>query len=189
MADIGKAPKGFPRRMQAARALAGFTVEELAEKLKDKGERGLGARSLRSIEAGEHGPKIQDTRQQAILEACGLPEAFATAPLMLVEPLMQGLESLPPELREQDRDDILISRAFQFLAERPDQKLAESLRELEEDIQQDRARMQQQIDEILKRLPPDEPRQDDEPIPGDYPLDPKRPQEPPDDDADTGVAS
>jgi transcriptional regulator with XRE-family HTH domain len=116
MADIGKAPEGFPRRMQAARALAGLTIEQLAAKLTD--EPGLSDRSLRNIENGSaHVPR---SRQRIVIEACGVPSAFIDADLWLLEAAYDALGEIPQGQREQTGDDVLISRALRLLAKQPD---------------------------------------------------------------------
>jgi len=122
MADIGKAPEGFPRRMQAARALAGVTIEDLAERLAD--EPGLGDRSLRNIENGSAG--VQRSRQRVILEACGVPSVFIDADLWVLEAVYDGLAAIPQEQREAEGDEVLVTRALRLLAEQParDERIA-----------------------------------------------------------------
>jgi transcriptional regulator with XRE-family HTH domain len=115
MADIGKAPEGFPRRMQAARALAGLTIEQLAARLTD--EPGLSDRSLRNIENGSaHVPR---SRQRIVIEACGVPSAFIDADLWLLEAAYDALGEIPPEERERHGDDVLLARALRQLAGEP----------------------------------------------------------------------
>jgi transcriptional regulator with XRE-family HTH domain len=112
MAEIGQAPEGFPRKMQAARALAGLTIDKLAERIN---ERGLSARSLRDIESGET-KDVQRSRQVAIIEACGLPAAFLTADLMVLDALEHAIDNLPAHIRTDGDKTALILRAFKMLA-------------------------------------------------------------------------
>lgn len=58
-------------RLRAARALAGLSVEQLAERL---GERGLSAGTLYNIERGARG--IQRWQLNLIAEACGIHPSF-----------------------------------------------------------------------------------------------------------------
>lgn len=61
------------RRIKAARALAGLSVRELAERLDDPG---YGERTLRKIESGERPVRQLELRE--IARVCGLPYEFFT---------------------------------------------------------------------------------------------------------------
>lgn len=65
-----------PRRVRAARALAGLSVKDLAIGLD---EPGLGERTLGKIEAGER--VAQRSELQRIADVCGLPYGFFTVDL------------------------------------------------------------------------------------------------------------
>jgi transcriptional regulator with XRE-family HTH domain len=109
MADIGKAPEGFPRLMQAARALAGLTIDQLAEKMSD--EDGLSARSLRDIENGTRS-HLAPSKRRAILEACDLPPALLEADLWWLQDLADAVDRLSDDhIREQSMHE-LITDAF-----------------------------------------------------------------------------
>lgn len=58
------------RRLRAGRALAGITVEQLAERLGP----GLGAKTLYNVERGER--EIRPMELREVARACGLPFAF-----------------------------------------------------------------------------------------------------------------
>lgn len=64
------------RRIKAARALAGYSVSDLAERT---AEQGLGERTLRKMESGERPARRMELDQIAV--ACGLPPAWFTADL------------------------------------------------------------------------------------------------------------
>lgn len=149
MADIGKAPEGFPRRMQAARALAGLTIEQLAGRLTD--EPGLGERSLRNIENGSG--SVPSSRRRVIIEACGVPSVFIDADLFLLEATCDALAEIPKDVRASMGDDVLIHRAVRLLSEQPDQAtLTDRIDRLEQ---------------ALRRLgPPAEDEGPESPLPG-----------------------
>lgn len=114
MADIGKAPEGFPRLMQAARALAGLTIDGLAEKVAD--EDGLSARSLRDVESGKR-LHLAPSKRRAIMDACDLPAAMLAADFWWLEDIEQGLDGLPDYLLVQRTPQELIRESFRLLAE------------------------------------------------------------------------
>jgi hypothetical protein len=63
------------RRMKAAIALAGITVEELAERID---RRGYGAKTLYNMQGEAGGRPILAQDQEVIAKACGLSPAFFT---------------------------------------------------------------------------------------------------------------
>lgn len=75
-----RSPDETRRRVKAARALAGISVETLADRI---GQPGLGERTLRSLE-GESGRPIRPMELQAIATATGLPLGFFTDDLVRV---------------------------------------------------------------------------------------------------------
>lgn len=87
------------RRVKAARALAGISVKELAQRI---GQDGLGERTLRSLE-GDAGRAWRPMELQAVAQACGLPYEFFTVDfqqLTLNGRVGQRLDALEAELRQ-----------------------------------------------------------------------------------------
>lgn len=118
MADIGKAPDGFPRVMQAARALAGLTIDELAAKLHE--EEHVSARTLRAIESGSR-KTLAPARRRAIIRACDQPEVMADLGFDIWELqfVFEEMNRLPTDLLEREAiPQQLIRMAFQALRER-----------------------------------------------------------------------
>jgi hypothetical protein len=106
-------PPSLPRRLRAARALAGLkSVQELARIIDQKG---LSARTLADMEAGKRPIQPRDCRE--IARACDLPAAFFSSDFWLLEelsehwPTKEQLDAL--DLTDRD----VINRAMQALAE------------------------------------------------------------------------
>jgi transcriptional regulator with XRE-family HTH domain len=90
-------PEEIRRRVKAARALAGISVKELAERINQEG---LGERTLRALE-GDAGRAWRPMELQAVAQACGLPYEFFTVDFSSV---------FDRELRVDDRLDELERR-------------------------------------------------------------------------------
>jgi transcriptional regulator with XRE-family HTH domain len=101
------------RRLRAARALAvptedelaarkrpvvGITVEELAARV---GQDGLGAKTIGNMERGD-GPALKPQLRE-IAEACGVPYAFFTADLVMLEEVPVTGETLRAQLDRHER--------------------------------------------------------------------------------------
>lgn len=67
-AELGPPQPEMSRRVRAARAYAGLSANELAERI------GLGLQTIKRIEAGKRNPRRYEI--WAIAEACALPRAF-----------------------------------------------------------------------------------------------------------------
>ena len=70
------------RRLKAARALAGLSVKELAERLDPKDN--LGERTLRKLESGES--VVRPIHLREIARVLGLPYAFFTEDFAVMDP-------------------------------------------------------------------------------------------------------
>ena len=133
----------LPRRLRAARALAGYsTVEALARALD---EPGLGARTLRAIEQSKRDPAPRDLR--VIADACGVSIEFLTGPDDLVRHPAPGSEPIPDaslaraverlyamldERAERVSEDVLkrIGEAQRFIDRQNAERVGEAMREL-----------------------------------------------------------
>jgi hypothetical protein len=102
------------RRMKAALALAGITIEELAARIN---RRGYGTKTLYNMQGGKGARPILPADQEVIARACGLSPAFFTIDFAdlpdtelsdRVAALESDLERLSPILKEPDALDALL---------------------------------------------------------------------------------
>lgn len=94
------------RRLKAARALAGLTVEELAREV---GQTGYGAKTLYAMES-ETGREILPKDHAILAEACGLPREFFTMDFHVHEAHL-GMDDIRARMEANDE------RAAQMAAE------------------------------------------------------------------------
>jgi transcriptional regulator with XRE-family HTH domain len=162
MAEIGNAPEGFPRLMQAARALAGLSIDDLAAKLTD--EEGLSARSLRDIESGKR-EHVAPSKRKAIIAACDLPEAFLTGDIWWLQDLEDAMDRLPEKVLSERVPHELIRDAFAALSSHTQARVdSDQTRQLVERLTDERAntlheefsrlieRVQGQLDDLSREL-------------------------------------
>lgn len=90
MTDSDQSNREQGRRVKAARALAGLTIEQLAERLTEEGR--LGARTLRKIEAGDRPVRAMELRE--IARACDVPYGFFTTDFDVLDTIER---SWPPQ--------------------------------------------------------------------------------------------
>lgn len=98
-------PEETRRRVKAARALAGISVKDLAERI---GQKGLGERTLRELE-GDAGRAWRPMELQAVAQACELPYEFFTV----------DFSQLSLSARTDTRLDALEAEVRRLAAERP----------------------------------------------------------------------
>lgn len=83
------------RRIKAAMALAGLTIEDLADRID---QRGLGARTLRKLQDDDDSREARTWELREIAKACDVPEWFLTSSAI---PTYETPDTRPADLQAQ----------------------------------------------------------------------------------------